>query len=317
MARSRYRALFVAAGDAAAGAHSAHFRAETTRTGSHLLSLRLFAALAVAVLFGLAQLLPWPGATASRSDVPTQAAGRIAPSIALAATADNDEESDSDNSDADSDADNDEKSSSDNSDSGSDNNDSASDSDNSDSGSDNSDSASSSDNSDADTDAGDNSDGDTSATATTPPPPSVDATLPTAEATGTSNGSDVVIRLGGERVVVSMFPWMPSGVTLVVKRAEPAQFAAAPGTRAGDLLFTIEAKDATGKALTTLPGEINLSVRYNEADIKSLTESNLTISRLNTTSNQWSAAPKQVKSAEGNYIAASVSEPGAYIVHTP
>ena len=114
-----------------------------------------------------------------------------------------------------------------------------------------------------------------------------------------------------------MFPWMPSGVTLVVKRAEPAQFAAAPGTRAGDLLFTIEAKDATGKALTTLPGEINVSVRYNEADVKSLTESNLTISRLNPTSNQWSAAPKQVRNAEGNYIAASVSEPGAYTVHTP
>jgi hypothetical protein len=260
-------------------------------------SLRLLAALVVAALFGLAQLLPGQGTATSRSDQPMQATGHLAPSTAFAQDEEEDDEDDDEDEDEDDD-DEDEDEDNDEADDDADNEEAADDED---------------DNLDADED---NEDGDDDAAATPAPPP-VDANLPTTEATGTSNGGDVVIRFGGERVVVSMFPWMPSGVTVVLKRVEPSTLAAAPGSRAGDLTFSLEARDATGKALPTLPGEVNLSVRYNDADVVSLNESNLTISRLNPTSNQWTAAPKLVRSPEGNYIAASIVETGAYTVHAP
>jgi hypothetical protein len=148
-------------------------------------------------------------------------------------------------------------------------------------------------------------------------PPAVAATLPDTEATGTSNGGDVTITLAGERLVVKMFPWMPNGITLSVKRAPQDPLAPAPGTRAGDLLFTIQARDATGAVLTSLPAEINLSLRYNNQDVAGLNEQNLTLSRLNPTTRQWQPAPKQLRDTDANYIGASVRDVGSYVVHAP
>ena len=71
------------------------------------------------------------------------------------------------------------------------------------------------------------------------------------------------------------------------------------------------------EALTALPGEINVSVRYNSGDVSGLNEQNLTLSRLNPTTNQWQAATKLYKDADSNYIAASVMDVGAYVVHAP
>jgi hypothetical protein len=114
-----------------------------------------------------------------------------------------------------------------------------------------------------------------------------------------------------------MFPWMPSGVTVTVRRAEPGTVAAAPGARAGDLLFIVEARDATGANLTALPAEVNLSVRYNDQDVTALNEQSLTLSRLSPTDNQWKAAPKLVREPSSNYVAASITELGTYVVHAP
>jgi hypothetical protein len=145
----------------------------------------------------------------------------------------------------------------------------------------------------------------------------VAATLPDTEATGTSNGGDVTVTLAGERLVIKMFPWMPRGVTLTVRRAITDTLAPVPGTRAGDLAFSIQAKDATGTALTVLPGEINVSVRYNNQDVSRLNEQNLTLSRLNPTTNQWQPVLKQVRDVDSNYLGASVMDVGTYAVHAP
>ena len=135
--------------------------------------------------------------------------------------------------------------------------------------------------------------------------------------TGTSNGGDTKISLASDRVVVTVFPWMPSGVTLKVRFLDPTTVASAPGTRVGGLIFRIDAQDATGKTLNTLPAEVNLSVRYNDAEVSSLNESNVALSHLTTTNNQWKAAPKQVRDEPTNYVAASILEAGTYVVHVP
>jgi hypothetical protein len=141
--------------------------------------------------------------------------------------------------------------------------------------------------------------------------------LPTVEAAGTSTGGDSSIPLGVDRVVIRIFPWMPAGVTIKLRAVDPATVAAIPGNRVGNLVFRIDAQDATGRTLDALPAEVNLSVRYSDQEIRSLNESNVTLSRLSPLDNQWRPAPKLVPEASSNYIAASIVDLGVYAVHVP
>jgi len=211
----------------------------------------------------------------------------------------------------------------DNSDSGSDNSDSSSD--NSDSSSDNSDASNDNsvdgDNSGDDSNAdGDNSDsGSSSATTDPSAAPIEDAALtqPLATATGTSNGSDSMVSMPGERVAVRIFPWLPSGIQVTIRPVDGKTVPAAPGKQAGDLTFAVEARDASGTQLTALPGEVNLAIRYADSTVSGLNESNLTLSMLDPSTNQWQAAPKVVRSTDSNYVAASIMQLGTYTVSAP
>lgn len=140
---------------------------------------------------------------------------------------------------------------------------------------------------------------------------------PLATATGTSNGGDLMIAMPGERVAVRVFPWMPAGVHITIRPVDASTVPAAPGSRAGDLTFAVEAKDASGTQLTALPAEANLAIRYADSTVSGLNEGNLTLSRLDPATNQWQAAPKVVKEAESNYVAASVTQLGTYTVSAP
>jgi len=137
---------------------------------------------------------------------------------------------------------------------------------------------------------------------------------PLQQVSGTSNGGDNLIAMPGERVAVRIFPWMPAGVQVTLRPVDPNTVAAAPGTRAGDLVFVLEAKDASGAQLSALPSEVNLAVRYADDTVAGLNEGNLTLSRLDPMTNQWQAAPKLVREPDSNYLAASVSQPGTYVV---
>jgi hypothetical protein len=110
---------------------------------------------------------------------------------------------------------------------------------------------------------------------------------------------------------------MPRGISLKTRFVDPGTVAAVPGTSAGDMVFLVEARDAAGAALATLPSEINLSVRYGELDVIGLDEQFLTLSRLNPANNQWTPAPKLARDAASNFLAASTSELGVYAVHVP
>jgi hypothetical protein len=112
-----------------------------------------------------------------------------------------------------------------------------------------------------------------------------------------------------------MFPWMPSGIKVTIRPVDATMLMGAPATRVGDLAFVVEATDAMGVPLTTLPAEVNLAIRYADSTVSGLNEDGLTLSRLNTMTNQWQTAPKLVKDANSNYLAASVLELGTYVVH--
>jgi len=206
-------------------------------------------------------------------------------------------------------------SSSDNSDSSSDNSDSSSD--NSDSSSDNSDS--SSDNSDDSGSSSDNSDGSSSSADSSSAAPIDDEALkqPLNVASGTSNGGDTIVATAGERVAIHIFPWMPSGVQVTIRPVDANSVSAAPGKRAGDLAFAVDALDASGTQLSSLPAEVNLAIRYADTTVSGLNEGNLTLSRLDPSTNQWQVSPKLVRAPESNYMAASITALGTYVVSAP
>ena len=140
---------------------------------------------------------------------------------------------------------------------------------------------------------------------------------PLQQVSGTSNGGDTMVATPGERVVLRMFPWMPAGVQVTIRPIDPNTVSAAPGVRAGDLAFAVEARDASGTQLAALPAEVNLAIRYADDTVSGLNEQNLTLSRLNPTTNQWQSAPKLVREPDSNYVAASVTDLGTYIVSAP
>jgi hypothetical protein len=170
---------------------------------------------------------------------------------------------------------------------------------------------------DADNDEDDDTaDDDTSDDGDASAPPINDDQLnqPLQQASGTSNGGDTTVATPGERVSIQMFSWMPAGVELTIRPIDPNTVTTAPGARAGDLVFAIEAKDASGTQLTALPAEVNLAIRYADDTVSGLNEGNLALSRLDPATNQWQSAPKLVRETDSNYLAASVTQLGTYVV---
>jgi len=140
---------------------------------------------------------------------------------------------------------------------------------------------------------------------------------PLASITGVSNGGDELIATPGERVAVRVFPWLPSGIQLTIRPIDASTVPSAPGKAAGDLTFAVEARDASGTQLTTLPAEVNLAIRYADSTVDGLNEGNLTVSRLDPSTNQWQSAPKIVRETDSNYVAASITQLGTYTVSAP
>jgi hypothetical protein len=176
------------------------------------------------------------------------------------------------------------------------------------------------DNAEDDTDADNDDGGDEDSASDAPTAPTIeDESLkqPLTAVSGTSTGSDALIATPGERVAVRVFPWMPAGLQITIRPVDASTVTAAPGARAGDLTFAVEARDASGTQLTTLPAEANLAIRYADSTVKGLNESNLTLSRLDPATNQWQAAPKLVRETNSNYVAASIMQLGTYTVSAP
>jgi hypothetical protein len=253
--------------------------------------LRVLAVAVIALLFALTQTMGSELSVLGRANVLAAPIDGQRPASVIQQdnTEDDDAEADNEEDDADTDADNDEEDVAD-------------------------------DNDEEDV-AGDNDDDsdDTAASgtpATTASPVIADEALnqPLATASGTTNGADMMIATPGERVAVRVFPWMPAGVQITIRPVDASTVPAGPGSRAGDLTFAIEARDANGTQLTTLPAEANLAVRYADSTVSGLNEGNLTLSRLDPATNQWQPAPKVVREADSNYVGASVMQVGTYTV---
>ena len=90
-----------------------------------------------------------------------------------------------------------------------------------------------------------------------------------------------------------------------------------PGNLVGLLAYEIRASHCDTTPLMQLPAEANLAIRYADSTVSGLNEGNLTVSRLDPSTNQWQAAPKLVREGDSNYVAASVMQLGTYTVSAP
>ena len=116
---------------------------------------------------------------------------------------------------------------------------------------------------------------------------------------------------------MQVFPWMPAGVTITIRLVDPATAPPPPGSLPGNLIFRVEAQDASGTPLTALPAEVNLAVRYADQDIAGLNEQQATLSWLDPANTRWKPAPKLATDPSTNYVAASVTALRTYALSVP
>ena len=116
---------------------------------------------------------------------------------------------------------------------------------------------------------------------------------------------------------MQVFPWMPAGVTITIRLVDPTPPPPPPGTLVGNLIFRLEAQDASGTPLTALPAEVNLSVRYTDQDVAGLNKQQATLSWLDPADTRWKPAPKLATDPSTNYVAASVTALGTYALSVP
>jgi hypothetical protein len=135
-----------------------------------------------------------------------------------------------------------------------------------------------------------------------------------AQASGVTTGADSSISLPGDRLVVRVFPWMPAGVSLTIRLIDPTTVPSPAGSRVGPLTFVLEAKDARGANLSSLPAEVNLSAHYTELEASGIDKAGLTLMWLDPADTQWKPAPKPGVDPASNYVAASVTALGTYTV---
>jgi hypothetical protein len=255
---------------------------------------------------------------------------------------DNDDEDDGngdeDNDDSDNDDEDDDNEDSDNDDEDSDNDDEDSDNDDEDSDNDDEDSDNDDEDDTADDELDDELDNvDTDADIAAAPTPTPTTTAPVAQGIGTAaspspaaspqpivneaqlvtTGMDATLALQTDRITVQVFSTMPAGITLKVRIVDPLLYSATPGIRAGDLIFLVEATDSMGVVLPTLPGEVNLAVKYTDVDVTGLDDTAITLGRLDPLDNTWKPAPKLLTDPATNYLAASVMDTGVYAVYVP
>jgi hypothetical protein len=129
-------------------------------------------------------------------------------------------------------------------------------------------------------------------------------------------GSDTTIASADGRITVHVFPTMSRNVQFtIVTPVEPTIVPASPGQRVGALLFQVTASECGGGAIAPLPAEVNLGVRYSDADVGSLNEANFKLAWLDPADNTWKPLQKQAPDPAANYVSATIMNTGFFVVY--
>jgi hypothetical protein len=109
---------------------------------------------------------------------------------------------------------------------------------------------------------------------------------------------------------------MPRSLSFSLRRLDPSSVPAPPGGRLVDaIVFELIAQECGGGGVGELPAEINLGIRYTDADASGLNEQNFTIAILDQSTRQWQPAAKQAPDPGANYVSATITRLGTYAVY--
>ena len=240
---------------------------------------------------------------------------RSSPAYAAAAAAplqqdddgDNDDDDDDDgDDDDDDDGDNDDN----DGDDGDDNDNDADDGDDDDDGDDNDNDG------DGDDDGDDDDDDDGGVVGPAPAQSAAPAPAAATAAACSTPGQEMSFQTADGRITVRVFGTMSQSIQFSIRfPIDPASVPPAPGPMVDTLLFQLIAETCDGSPLAVLPAEVNLGVRYTDAEAAGLNEANFTLSRLDTSANQWRQVQKQAADPPNNYTSATITEMGFYVLH--
>ena len=129
-------------------------------------------------------------------------------------------------------------------------------------------------------------------------------------------GQEMAFQSSDGRITVRVFGTMTQSVKFSIRYPiDPALVPPSPGPMVDGVLFQLIAETCDGAPIAVLPAEVNLGTSYTDAEAAGLNEVNFSLSRLDTTANQWRLAQKQVTDAPNNYTSATITEMGFYVLH--
>ena len=160
--------------------------------------------------------------------------------------------------------------------------------------------------------AKDNSDNGNADNLSTASPPARAAEAPTCS----TPGQETAFTSFDGKVTVRVFPTMPG--PMHVEILQVVDFFSAPlppGNIVGVLVYEVRAAPCGGDFVQTLPAEVNLSIHYNDLEAYGLDESRFVIGRLDFNTATWLPVEKQARDPANNIVAATIDQPGFYVVY--
>lgn len=175
------------------------------------------------------------------------------------------------------------------------------------------------DNADGDNDDGDNSDdggdNDNDDFELDLPPLSPPEPTRPPEPVCTTPGQETLFTSFDQKVELRVFGTMPRPVRVEIYQV--VDFLSAPlppGSLVGLLAYEIRASYCDTNPIPQLPAEVNLGIRYNDIEATGLDENRFVIGKLDMTTGIWHPVEKQAKDPASNYVSATISETGFYMV---
>lgn len=118
------------------------------------------------------------------------------------------------------------------------------------------------------------------------------------------------------RIAVRVFGSMPQDLAISITMVTPGTVPATPGQLVDQLVFRLQAQGCGGEPRpANLPAEVNLGVRYSDADAAGLNEQSFTLALLDPTANTWAPAAKQASDPAANYASATIANTGTYALY--
>jgi hypothetical protein len=131
-----------------------------------------------------------------------------------------------------------------------------------------------------------------------------------------SAGVETAVSSMGGRVTVRLFPSLPRPIRVIVREnVDPATVPAPPGQRIGALVFQVTAEECAGGAVGTFPVEVNLGVRYTDQEATGLSEAGFAVAVLDPATRQWRPLAKQANDPANNFVSATITETGTFVVY--